>query len=104
MVQLYGPDAGDKMWWVEPMNNPAINEQSGTVAVTGARRKCVTEDGVYDMIGNLHEWTNDPSGVFHGGAYSGKIKLGCQYKTTVHGFSYHDYSTGFRCCSDPYSR
>jgi hypothetical protein len=23
---------------------------------------------------------------------------GCFYKTTAHNTSYHDYSTGFRCC------
>jgi hypothetical protein len=26
---------------------------------------------------------------------------GCAYATTAHGFDYHDYSTGFRCCLDP---
>ena len=102
VIELYGADAGPKIWWVEPMNNPAINEQPATVAVTGVRRKCRTEDGLFDMVGNVHEWTNDPAGTFHGGAYSGKIALGCQYITTAHGFSYHDYSTGFRCCSDRY--
>jgi hypothetical protein len=25
---------------------------------------------------------------------------GCDYRTTAHDFSYHDYSTGFRCCAD----
>ena len=25
---------------------------------------------------------------------------GCDYRTTAHDFGYHDYSTGFRCCSD----
>lgn len=103
VLQLYGADAGPTIWWVDAMNNPAINEQSATVSVTGARPGCVSQDGVFDMVGNLHEWTSDPAGEFQGGAYSGEIKLGCQYKTTVHGFSYHDYSTGFRCCSDPYS-
>ena len=104
VMQLYGADAGPEVWYVEPMNNPAINEQSATVAVTGARRQCVSENGLFDMIGNVHEWTSDPAGTFHGGAYSGQIALGCQYITTAHGFSYHDYSTGFRCCSDPFGR
>jgi formylglycine-generating enzyme required for sulfatase activity len=83
------------------MNNPLINAQPATVAVTGARPRCKSDDGIYDMVGNLHEWTADPAGTFQGGAYSGKIALGCQYVTTAHGFSYHDYSTGFRCCTDP---
>jgi hypothetical protein len=101
VLQLYGPDAGRQVWWVEPMNNPLINAQPATVAVTGARPRCKSDDGIYDMVGNLHEWTADPAGTFQGGAYSGKIALGCQYVTTAHGFSYHDYSTGFRCCTDP---
>jgi len=104
VVQLYGRDAGPAIWDVEPMNNPAINEQPATVAVTGARRGCVTDDGIFDMIGNVHEWTNDPAGTFQGGAYSGRIALGCQYITTVHGFGYRDYSTGFRCCSEPFGK
>ena len=102
VVELYGDDAGPNIWYVKPMNNPAINELPATVSATGARRACKTEDGIFDMVGNVHEWTSDPAGTFHGGAYSGKIALGCQYITTAHGFSYHDYSTGFRCCSDPY--
>jgi len=104
VMQLYGADAGPWVWYVEPMNNPAINEQSATVAVCGARRECVTEDGLFDMVGNVHEWTSDPAGTFQGGAYSGNIALGCQYITTAHRFSYHDYSTGFRCCSEPYGQ
>jgi hypothetical protein len=25
---------------------------------------------------------------------------GCLYRTTAHGVSHWDYSTGFRCCAD----
>ena len=25
---------------------------------------------------------------------------GCSYRTVAHDVSYHDYSTGFRCCAD----
>ena len=104
MLELYGDDAGPEIWYVAPMNNPAINEQPGTLSLTGSRRRCKSEAGVYDMVGNVHEWVATPAGTFRGGAYSGKIRLGCQYVTTAHGFSYHDYSTGFRCCSDPYGK
>ena len=102
MLELYGADAGKEIWMVEPMNNPAINAQDSTVAPAGAYPRCVSEDGILDLIGNLHEWASDPSGTFHGGAYSTKNGLGCQYVTTAYGFSYHDYSTGFRCCSEPW--
>lgn len=101
MLELYGADAGPEIWLVEPMNNPEINAQPGTVTPSGMMPECVGSYGVFDMIGNLHEWANDPAGTFHGGAYSTNNKLGCQYKTTAHGLGYHDYSTGFRCCSEP---
>jgi hypothetical protein len=87
------------------MNNPLLNKLPGTVAKTGAFDKCTNEYGLYDMVGNLHEWTaddNGATGVFRGGYYldttvNGK---GCGYATTAHGTWYHDYSTGFRCCKD----
>lgn len=101
MLELYGENAGPEIWYVAPMNNPAINQQPGTIARTGSRRGCVTDQGLFDMVGNVHEWTNDPAGTFLGGTYSTKNALGCQYKTTAHGFDYHDYSTGFRCCAEP---
>lgn len=101
MLELYGADAGPEIWMVEPMNNPEINSQPGTVTPTGMMPECVGSYGVFDMVGNLHEWANDPAGTFHGGAYSTNNKLGCQYATTAHGLGYHDYSTGFRCCSEP---
>ena len=103
MLELYGENAPKEIWYVEPMNNPAISEQPDTVSLTGSRPLCKTPTGIFDMEGNVHEWTNDPAGTFHGGAYSTNNRLGCQYSTTAHGFSYHDYSTGFRCCSDPYA-
>jgi len=102
VVELFGGETSPDIWMVEPMNDPAINEQPDTVAPTGSRPKCVGSTGLFDMVGNLHEWANDPAGSFHGGAYSTNNKIGCQYITTAHGMGYHDYSTGFRCCSEPW--
>ena len=41
--------------------------------------------GVYDMVGNLHEWTNDPNGTFQGGYYLDTHKNGdgCSYRTVA---------------------
>jgi hypothetical protein len=100
IVELYGagPDAfGDP----NKMNDPRINQLPDTVSKTGAHQKCKNSYGVYDMVGNLHEWTSDATGSqFKGGYYMDTHKNGdgCFYKTTAHGPSYHDYSTGFRCC------
>jgi hypothetical protein len=88
------------MWDSEHMNDPGINQQPDTVDPAGANPECVTPDGVYDLHGNLHEWVDDPDGTFKGGFYVDAVinGAGCSYTTTAHGFTYHDYSTGFRCC------
>jgi formylglycine-generating enzyme required for sulfatase activity len=89
----------------EAMNDPRINRAPHTVAKTGSFSKCKNAFGVYDMVGNLHEWTADmigSHGVFRGGYYQDTSHNGdgCKYKTAAHDPSYHDYSTGFRCCAD----
>ena len=76
------------------------------------------------MIGNLHEWVSDTvdqkliddlekddverhdqpwregNGIFMGGFYSTTTEHGpgCLFTTVAHEPTYHDYSTGFRCC------
>lgn len=87
------------------MNDPRINRAQGTVAPTARYAKCKNGFGVFDMVGNLHEWTSDVSnghGVFRGGYFQDTHLNGdgCNYKTVAHDPSYHDYSTGFRCCAD----
>jgi sulfatase modifying factor 1 len=82
------------------MNDARLNQLPGTVAPTGSFTKCKSSFGVYDMVGNLHEWTAARSGTFRGGYYlDTKINGdGCSYRTTAHGPKYRDYSIGFRCC------
>jgi formylglycine-generating enzyme len=82
------------------IGNACIDQQPGSLARTGAYAGCVTAEGAFDMMGNLHEWTADPAGTFRGGYY-GDTTLngdGCLYATTAHDAAYWDYSTGFRCC------
>ena len=88
--------------WTE-MNNPILNQLPDTVDLTGENEECVTPEGVYDLVGNLHEWTSDPSGTFRGGFYveASQNGEGCLYSTTAQNVSHHDFSTGFRCCMDP---
>jgi Sulfatase-modifying factor enzyme 1 len=85
------------------MNDARLNQLDGTLAPTGSHEECTNEYGVFDMVGNLHEWTSDPNGTFQGGYYLDTHRNGdgCAYRTVAHEFSYHDYSTGFRCCADP---
>ncbi len=92
-------------WGLTELNDPRNNQLEGTLAKTGAFPDCVNDFGVYDMVGNLHEWTADPNGTFQGGYYldTSQHGEGCAYRTISHGYEYHDYSTGFRCCADPSS-
>ncbi len=85
-----------------PMNDPRLNRFPGSLAKTGAFRRCTNGFKVFDMVGNLHEWIDEAHGTFRGGYYlDTKINgEGCDYKTVAHDASYHDYSTGFRCCAD----
>ena len=57
---------------------------------------------LFDLHGNLHEWVVDADGTFRGGFYVDVLinGPGCTYATTAHTSTYHDYSTGFRCCRD----
>ena len=86
----------------EPMNDPRLNQLPGTVAKTGQFNHCKSSWGAFDMVGNVHEWVEDPAGTFRGGYYldTSINGEGCNYKTVAHDAAYHDYSTGFRCCAD----
>jgi len=89
-------------WTHDKMNDPRLNQAPSTLARTGDHASCTNGYGVYDMVGNLHEWVDDPDGTFQGGYYLDTHVNGdgCTYRTTAHGPAYHDYSTGFRCCAD----
>lgn len=70
---------------------------------TGATSSCVSRwqnDKIFDMVGNLDEWVDDPSGVFVGGFYSRNTRNGCEARVGSHAPTYFDYSLGFRCCAD----
>ena len=51
------------------MNQSIINQLPDTLLPTGERAECTNGYGVYDMVGNLHEWVDDPDGTFRGGYY-----------------------------------
>jgi sulfatase modifying factor 1 len=86
----------------KPMNDPRLNQQPNTLAPAGAFSHCTNRFGTYDMVGNLHEWVMSQRPTFRGGYYQDTHRNGdgCGYRTTAHMASYHDYSTGFRCCAD----
>lgn len=119
----FGTDA--RHWRYEDFNDPTLDQEPGFLEKTGAFDQCGGDFGVYDLVGNLHEWVSDtvdgaliqqletedvnrnhqPSnpgnGVFLGGFFSTHQELGpgCKFTTVAHEPGYHDYSTGFRCCA-----
>ena len=104
---LFGPGNNTppepSAYTVENMNDPRLNQVEGSIAVSGFFGKCKNGFKVYDMVGNLHEWTADSAGTTRGGYYldTSSLGVGCGYAATAHDLDYHDYSTGFRCCKDP---
>lgn len=84
------------------LDDACINQLPESLDPSGENAGCVTAEGAFDMMGNVHEWTADPNGTFRGGYYVDTTLNGngCLYATTAHDTSYWDYSTGFRCCAD----
>jgi sulfatase modifying factor 1 len=101
--KIFGDLGSPDSYTFENMNDPRLDQVEGGIAPTGSFPHCRSSFHVYDMVGNVHEWTADPSGTFRGGYFlDTKINgEGCDYHTVAHDASYHDYSTGFRCCADP---
>ena len=99
----YHADAQATGWGPLELNDPRNIELEGTLAKTGAFPECINDFGLYDMVGNLNEWTSDPNGTFQGGYWldTSLHGDGCAYRTIAHAFDYRDYSIGFRCCADP---
>src|SRR5258708_6004900 len=105
MPLLFGGDAAS--WTYAAFNDPRLNQIDGGLAPTGSFPHCDSPAGVFDCMGNLHEWGSDPAdsnghGRFRGGFY-GDAELngpGCLYVTTAHGLADHDYSTVCRCFTD----
>lgn len=100
-LHVFYPEAPETYSTVR-MNDARLNQQRNTVAKTGTFTRCSSALGVFDMVGNLHEWVMSPRPTFRGGYYLDTHQNGdgCAYRTTAHAAEYHDYSTGFRCCAD----
>jgi formylglycine-generating enzyme len=123
LSKLHGGDA--RRWTYENFNDPALDAEPGFLAKTGEYEGCVSREGVFDLVGNLHEWVSDMvdpdlvskleaedverrtqpwkegNGVFMGGFFSTADQHGpgCTFTTIAHEPTYHDYSVGFRCCA-----
>jgi formylglycine-generating enzyme len=71
---------------------------------SGARPGCASPYGVYDLTGNIDEWTTNESGIpDHGmlkGGNWGQWRNACRPGTNGHAAWFRYYQTGFRCCAD----
>jgi formylglycine-generating enzyme len=87
----------------DPRLNRVESNNKPLLRLTGTTRSCASEwegDSIYDMVGNMDEWIDDPEGTFVGGFYARSKKDGCDSVVKAHPFDYFDYSTGVRCCKD----
>jgi formylglycine-generating enzyme required for sulfatase activity len=89
-------------WIWSELAHPCLNQLDAGLATSGAYAGCESSEGAFDLMGNLHEWTDNPQGTFRGGFYVDTVLngSGCLYATTAHDVTHLDYSTGFRCCAD----
>jgi hypothetical protein len=109
------PDAcvNDQPW--RAFNEHAYSPRDGQNAVaeldrlwqglpSGARPKCKSSFGVYDMTGNVDEWTRsvrdgERQSILKGG-YWGPVRTRCRPSTRSHDESFTFYQQGVRCCAD----
>ncbi len=105
ILELFGPNP---TYSAAELDDPRCDQLEGGLAHGGAYAGCVSAYGAFDMHGNIHEWIADSpagepaNGIFLGGYFVDATENGpgCTYATTAHARTYHDYSTGFRCCAD----
>jgi hypothetical protein len=79
----------DRLWQGEP---------------SGSKPRCRSPFGVYDMTGNVDEWTRgtrpgERPSVLKGG-YWGPVRTRCRPATRAHGETHMFYQQGLRCCAD----
>lgn len=93
--------------------DPALDEASRLYQadMSGARAECVTEEGAFDMTGNVAEWVRkSPSkapkpgyehvlkGCYWAGCYKDP-QPSCGFTNGAHPGTFRTYEAGFRCCS-----
>jgi hypothetical protein len=103
----------DRPWRLFDERRLAVRDSTLAVAeidyvwqgeASGARPTCRSVFGVYDMTGNVDEWTSSVQregyrSIFKGG-YWGPVRARCRASTRAHNEDFYFYQQGFRCCTD----
>ena len=96
---------------VAPSRGPNVASQLALIdrrAASGGTPRCVSPFGVFDLGGNVAEWTYDPQGskshepfasVIAGGAWGASAST-CRAADASIPPSHRAATLGFRCCSD----
>ena len=102
LVYPYGPSYKGKA-----CNGTDYNATADAVTVCGAAAGCLSHDGVYDLSGNLREWTatagakaSDPEQTRGGANDTIAQGLTCDFTFVKLPKSYYFPNLGFRCCSN----
>ena len=98
-VTLNGTNKDAAMTYAETLNKSLPS---------GAKEACVSPEGVYDLMGNVTEWTRSNPGrqwphVMKGGFWYGAYKTWgptCSFVNPAHNDTFRSYEAGFRCCLD----
>ena len=76
---------------------------------SGFRKECKSNDGVFDLTGNVGEWVRvdyHPKNYTHviKGCYWSKCYKGvlpnCKFRNSAHSQNFRSYEFGFRCCKN----
>jgi formylglycine-generating enzyme len=97
-VLLYGDASRNHL---DPRLNLTEDSAGPLLRKTGESERCRSDwgqDAVFDMVGNLDEWVDEPRGAFQGGFYARGTREGCDARISSHPPEYFDYSLGVRCC------
>jgi len=111
-VYPYGNVSSTSTCNTEPFDGEPGGADDDVLLPTGSPllASCESDDGVFDLSGNLKEWTDDITGqtgagidiaVLRGGAYdSPSSGSTCDFRTSRAAVNAVLPTVGFRCCSD----
>lgn len=94
---------------VKNFNSLTDDDRNGDISESGSFPECSSSEGVFDLTGNLQEWTSskghlagtEAKNILKGGSYlTPKFQSRCSY-VREEAPSLKGDDIGFRCCKDP---